>query len=72
VTSRAAVVYAHTNETIDVITSKHAMYTGHSPFPDCPVPVIYTFSPADGRGSAVPAARKVTGYIRLCCKLCRM
>ena len=31
-----------------------------------------TFYPADGRGCAIPSARKVTGYIPLCCNLCGM
>ena len=40
-----------------------------SPILDFRVPVVCTFSPADVRVSEVPLARKVTGYILLCCNL---
>jgi len=50
----------------------HATYPHLQPLLDCQEPVICTFSLADGRGSAVLSARKVTGYIPLCSKLCGM
>jgi len=43
-----------------------------SPLLSWRVPVICKFYPADGRGPAIPSARKLTGYIPLCCNLCGM
>jgi len=52
--------------------TKHASYPDLQPLLDWRDPVICTFYPADETGSAIPSARKVTGYIPLCCYLCGM
>jgi len=50
----------------------YATYPELQPLLDCRDPEICNFSPSDGWDCAVLSARKATGYIPLCSKLCGM